>query len=222
MQMFTIMQQCAQAIINLIYPPLCSACKQFITVQAILCQSCDEKIKPIASVGLSITKTKAVMVHAASNYNDPIKKMILAKLWSDSIAPVHLADIIWQRTVIKYLTFDVLIPVPAHWYRTMRRGFNQAELIAQQLSKHSGKPILLAVKRVKSTRFQSSLEATQRQENVSGVFTMSGTYKQLLEGKHLLIVDDLLTTGATIQEIAKELYKAKPASITVVVAARAV
>ena len=175
----------------------------------------------MASVALKVTPTKAVMVHAVTSYEDPIKKMILAKLWSDSIAPVYLAELMWQRTVLKHLDFDVLIPVPAHWYRTMRRGFNQAELIADKLSQLSGKPVMRALKRVKATRFQSSLEPQQRQENVSGVFKIQDNYKERLQGKYIIIVDDLLTTGATIQELAKELYKAKPASISVVVAARA-
>ena len=177
-------------------------------------------------------------VYSVSDYRYPLKKLILSKIFSNYLASYQLAHIIWDKTDIKNLDFDFIVPVPLHWSRYAKRGFNQAEIMAHELSKLSGKPVLDIVRRNKKTFFQSLLLSHQRRENLKNAFEIkkysftSRLISRLIpikqrdltiyENKKLLIVDDLMTTGATLVNIAKELNKLKPAKISAVVACRTV
>jgi ComF family protein len=89
----------------------------------------------------------------------------------------------------------------------MRRGFNQAELLAQHISRELDIPQVYGLKRIKNTRPQVELSPTKRQDNVKDAFRFFGD-RSSLSGKTVLIVDDVLTTGATIDQAAKVLRKA--------------
>lgn len=209
-------------LINLLSPPMCAYCKQYLKERALFCDSCDAKVQNVITMMLPITTTKSVKVFAASAYKEPIKTLIVAKSWSDNVASKHLADLIWQRTDLKSHPFDYLVPVPLHWSRFARRGFNQAEEIANTLADYSGKKVAPIVKRIRKTPFQSGLTPEQRTTNVHSSFALKTNDMAHYRGKHLVIVDDLLTTGATMRAVAHVLLPLKPASIAVVVASRVV
>lgn len=207
-------------IVDLLSPPLCAYCKEYLVARAVFCASCQAQVRPVISIMLPITATKSAKVFAAAAYQEPIKSLIVAKSWSDNVASKHLADLIWEYTDVRSHQFDYLVPVPLHWSRLVRRGFNQSDEIAQVLARYSGKKVAYLVKRTKKTVFQSGLSPEQRHENVAGSFRLASIDHTLYRGKHLVIVDDLLTTGATIRAVAQVLLQLKPASITVVVASR--
>jgi ComF family protein len=146
--------------------------------------------------------------------------LIIAKSWSDHVASKHLADLIWERTDLRSHAFDYLVPVPLHWTRLAKRGFNQSDEIAKVLARCSGKKLAHVVKRTKKTIFQAGLNPEQRHANVAQSFSLVNRDLTLYKGKHLVIVDDLLTTGATVRAVAHLLLQLKPASICVVVASR--
>ncbi len=158
-------------------------------------------------------------VFAAGAYADPLKKMVLAKGWSDRTTTRHLGKLIWQLSAIKTISFDCIVPVPLHWTRYARRGFNQAEEIASVISLLSGKPILSIVRRGRRTSFQSLLSINERSKNVRGAFQLCNTKSDLKE-KRVLIIDDVLTSGATMSAVAKELQKLQPGKIIGLVACR--
>ena len=122
--------------------------------------------------------------------------------------------------------FDYIVPVPLHWARYAARGFNQAHEMAKVIGSVRNKPVRRVVRRVHKTAFQSSLSSKERQENVKSAFDIHYWYKltgtDFLKNKHVLIVDDLCTTGATLVHVAKVLAKFKPASLTAFVGCRAV
>ncbi|PKN03382.1 hypothetical protein CVU75_02475, partial [Candidatus Dependentiae bacterium HGW-Dependentiae-1] len=102
------------------------------------------------------------------------------------------------------------------------RGYNQAHEMARVLACKRGCAVAPILKRARRTPFQSGLPAAKRAENVKNVFTLiAGVDPALFTGKHIVLVDDLMTTGATLREAAKVLRTLNPASITAVVAARA-
>lgn len=210
------------AFIDFLSPAHCSYCKKYLEERAVFCIQCNAKLQPVVSITMPITATKSVKIFAAASYQEPIKSLIMAKSWSDSIASVHLGQLIWERTDLRSVPFDFLIPVPLHWTRRTKRGFNQAQEIAATIAKKSGKIVAPIVKRSKRTPFQSVLKPTQRLANVADAFTLKKIDASLYKDKHLVIVDDLLTTGATIRAVAKVLFELKPASITVVVACRVI
>lgn len=169
---------------------------------------------------LPITSTKSAKVFAAAAYQEPIKSLIVAKSWSDNVASKQLADLMWERTDLRFHSFDYLVPVPLHWSRLAKRGFNQSDEIAKVLARLSGKNVANIVKRTKKTLFQSGLNPEQRHDNVAQSFALVNGDLMLYKDKHLVIVDDLLTTGATVRAVAHILLRLKPASIAVVVASR--
>lgn len=201
-------------------PPACVSCYTLLEHRAVYCASCLAQLQPVVSLVLPITTTKCVKIFAAAAYKDPIKQLVLGKMWGDVIATKHLADLIWDLTPLAQVPCDYLVPVPLHWTRQVKRGYNQASEIAIELAKRTGKQCVPLLKRVRRTQFQSELSPDKRIENVAEAFALTMQDAQKYAGKHLIIVDDLYTTGATIKAAAKLLYQLKPASVSVVVASR--
>jgi ComF family protein len=101
----------------------------------------------------------------------------------------------------------MLVPVPLHWWRRWARGYNQSEAIAEGLSDSLGIPVRSGVlKRIRWTKKQAELSATQRYENIHGAFAIRDT--EGIRGKRIALVDDVLTTGGTLSECARILRQA--------------
>lgn len=208
---------------QVIAPPFCAYCKQFLSTRSVFCMSCHDTISPIVSVQLQITKTQSMTVLAIADYQEPLKTLLLAKSWSDITACSQLGQLIWKMTYFKHMPCDYLIPVPLHWIRHAKRGYNQAHEIAKGLAIERIVPVANILKRTKNTPFQSSLAAELRASNVKEAFELkSSTNVSLYENKHLVLVDDLMTTGSTLIASAKQLLALKPASISAVVVSRKV
>ncbi len=205
---------------HLIAPPFCAHCKDFLSTRMIFCIECYEKIDPIVSVQIPITKTKSMAVIAVSDYQEPLKSLILAKSWGDIVASNQLGQLIWQMTYFKQMPCDFLIPIPLHWMRYAKRGYNQAEEIARVLAAYKNVPVTTILKRVKHTPFQSSLAHDKRMGNVKEAFALKNSDLTIYQNKHLVLVDDLMTTGSTLVSAAKVLLPLHPQSITAVVVAR--
>lgn len=109
---------------------------------------------------------------------------------------------------------DALIPVPMHWWKRLRRGYNQSELIANAIANASGIPISNALKVVRRHSVQSRQSGLQRAANVAGIFALSRNHG-LTDGTKVALVDDILTTGSTLSEAVNTLSEAPIASITI-------
>ncbi len=113
-------------------------------------------------------------------------------------------------------TFDVIVPMPLHWWKRWQRGFNQAELLANEVGRRWNVPVRNAARRRKNTSAQAGLTNAKRRENVAGAFAVNGR----LDGKHVLLVDDVMTTGATASACARALKRAGAARVTLLTLAR--
>jgi competence protein ComFC len=113
---------------------------------------------------------------------------------------------------------DLLVPVPLHWWKQWRRGFNQAELLAFELQKLSQIPLQKALRRVRGTGSQTQLRREERLQNLHRAFQIRP--RSGVAGRHVLLIDDVLTTGATLDACARELHRAGAASVRALAVAR--
>ncbi len=114
--------------------------------------------------------------------------------------------------------FDAIVPIPLHWMRRWMRGFNQAELLARALGRRCGIPVIPALRRVHATLSQAGLSNTARRKNVAGAFrSRSG---RPVDGKRILLVDDVMTTGSTAAACAMALKRAGAIRVVLLTVAR--
>jgi ComF family protein len=200
--------ECIESI-EKIYTSTCPGCGK-ISGNSKYCQSCRTHIKPSVS-----------SIIVACSYQSPVVKEIIHsfKYLGMTEFSEYCADLVSQRlSKIKMPKNLVIVPVPLHRYRCRQRGFNQAELIARSLSeklKVSGGD---ALARIKKTKNQVGLFRDQRLINLTGAF--SCVDQELILGKNILLVDDVVTTGSTLNECAKVLKQAGAKSVIGVVVAR--
>lgn len=117
---------------------------------------------------------------------------------------------------------DCLVPVPLHRTRHFFRSFNQADILARQAGKALGVPVYSSfLSRRKRTRAHSGLDAGTRRGNINGAFSCKIPGNKRVVSRHVALVDDVLTTGATLAECTRELKKAGVSRVSVWVAARA-
>jgi len=114
--------------------------------------------------------------------------------------------------------FDAVIPMPLHWMRRWSRGFNQSELLAREIGRRASVPVHNMVRRVKATTPQAGLTNAKRRANVSGAFRVRRGAK--LRGLRVLLVDDVMTTGATASACARVLKQAGAARVVLLTVAR--
>ncbi len=115
--------------------------------------------------------------------------------------------------------FEVLAPVPSHWRRRLWRGFDQATVLARELSRCTAIPVGEALRRKRHTPPQAGLTRRQRRDNIRGCFDVARP--EAVRGRRVLLIDDVLTTGATVNAAAAALRRAGAAHVGVFTLARA-
>jgi len=167
------------------------------------------------------TQARACAVYdAAESVADPLKAVLQRYKYNRDVSLAGpLAALLATRAPLALDTYDVLMPVPLHVDRLRWRGFNQAQLLAQGLVERL--PVdAFALQRVRPTRPQVQLNETERRRNVAGAFHVA--HPEHVRGRRILLVDDVYTTGATVDECSRVLRRAGARGIDVLVLARAV
>ncbi|MBX3420220.1 MAG: ComF family protein [Pirellulaceae bacterium] len=132
----------------------------------------------------------------------------------------HMADRVMQQIPEIVQQNPLIVPVPNYWLRSLFKTKAAAISLGELLSRHTGWPLATGmIRRIRRTQKQGMLSITERRENVRGAFLNIRHYS--LTGRHVLIVDDVLTSGATVNELARQLRRSRPADISAVVIARA-
>ena len=194
--------------LDLLYPPRCGGCG---TVgEGVWCAVCQQRaVLYRADQSLHILAIDAgheMAVISAAPFASPIREMIHSFKYEgdpnlDKIMGVWMAAA-WAQA--GHLA-DAIVPVPLHHRRRGERGYNQSELLAQQVSAACSLPIWPnALKRIRYTEQQAHLGAAERQKNLADAFRAD---EAQVRGKCLVLVDDVFTTGATIRECAKALLE---------------
>ncbi len=212
-----------QGLLDLLYPPTCEICgKKAAEENNIICENCFEKIIMITPV--IPVKHNDISVWGICAYEGVIKECIHLfkyKARLRLLKPLGKIMTDFTNNYLKSKKFDIIVPVPLHRARLAERSFNQAELLAKNLPKYLNCRLDTKIlKRTKNTATQTGLSKTQRANNLRGVFKMNTALA--VEDKNILIVDDVFTTGSTIDECAKILLKANAKSVEALVLAKGI
>jgi ComF family protein len=152
-------------------------------------------------------------------YDTPLREVVLGLKYAglDYLAEALGRDLA-RRFEAVLADCSAVVPVPLHWTRVLRRGYNQAELIARELSDLEVRPLVRGLTRRSATRHQTGLGRRRRRSNLAHAFRWRGT-RWRREQPHWLLVDDVLTTGATLDSAARALKRAGVGRVTALVVA---
>jgi ComF family protein len=206
------------SILDLVFPNTCLDCNLLTERDRLICDRCLKKLQPLAS--LKIGKLDpGIEVFSRFQYRQPIKSLIQSKYSQDTSMLSKAGRLLYASSGLDYTLKNseidgwIIVPVPLHWTRQLKRGFNQAHTLAQGLASSIGAPVVGALYRKRCTNFQSSAKTkAERTANVFNAFAINTTpiigwtksnLAKRVYGKGVIIVDDLLTTGATLLECAK-------------------
>jgi ComF family protein len=194
--------------------PVCNRCSEALpSLQQEICATCKNAPPPFTAAKAFGTYDGNLrgLIHLLKYHGVRTASAALAKSAASVIA-AHTAEI-GEKPLI--------VPIPLHRAKYRARGFNQAEEIAAQLKKLSrGELHRYALVRKRNTDSQTGMTAHQRRENVRGAFTVRKRYLRDLSGRNIILVDDVMTTGATAAECARVLRRAGVKQVFVVTAAR--
>ena len=236
-----ILKQFSQAAIAGVFPPRCAGCDgweerlfcdncrlQLRLLQNPLCTVCGKPFDPLAFATLCAEcrpsrKNKPPEFSALRScftFEGPSREAVhrykyqgqssLAELLAQELANFWMHDC---NGTLQIPACDLITPVPLHWWRAYRRGYNQSELLANQLSLKIDIPSKVLLRRVKPTRPQVELDRDQRAENVKNAFQADEAMTPLIKNKTILLIDDVCTTGATLRECARALKKSGAAAV---------
>lgn len=224
-------------LVDFLTPPLCLSCQVPVTSGASLCLTCWQKLQflddPVCDVlgtpfaydeGEGAVSPAAIAdppswdkARAVVAFDDASAHLVHMLKYNDrQEAGLAMARMMMGAGRKLLPETDVILPVPLHRKRLWQRRFNQAAFLSQKLAEASGKPWLHDVLlRIEATLSQVGLDAASRHKNVRHAFEVPPEKRPLIEGKSVLLVDDVRTTGATANACAETLKKAGAAQVNV-------
>jgi ComF family protein len=193
--------------LDFIFPRTCAGCG---SLDDDLCKSCDAAIARAAPLEARRTHLEIPLI-ALGTYEGALRAAVIALKFNGAKVAGRRLGVMLAAHVPR--THNMIVPVPLHPRRLRERGYNQAMEIARGIASVTGADIAAsALRRVKATRPQSELDAQARAHNVSGAFE-AGSAIHLVQGRDVLIVDDVVTTGATSDACTRVLLESGATSV---------
>ena len=233
----------AKLALDIALPTLCVSCREPVDGEGV-CAKCWARLSFIAppycprlgipfvyDPGPDMLSMEAIAnppayarARAAVRYDDVARTLVHALKYQDrtDLAPAMGR---WMARAGSELLneADVLIPVPLHWRRAWRRRYNQSGALARVIERQTGVKLAPeALKRIRPTQQQIGLSRPQRASNVQGAFKVANAGQAVIAGRRVVLIDDVLTSGATVDACARALLRAKAATVDVLVFARVV
>lgn len=234
----------ARAVLDLLLPHQCLSCNEMVGEQGALCSECWGRITfpsapycDICALPFEIDVGEGSICGACARqtpdfdrarsamiYNDASRRLVLGFKHGDRTEAAPAFGRWMMRSGSELIaSSDIIVPVPLHWTRLFARKFNQAALLAHEISSASGVPVIpdLLI-RQKRTPPQGKLSTAARRRNLQGAIAIKPNRVSFLREKSVLLVDDVLTTGATVSACARVLRRAGALNINVLTLARVV
>src|SRR6266567_3741454 len=233
----------ARLALDIALPTLCVSCREPVDGEGV-CAECWSKLSFIAQPfcprlgipfvydpGPELLSMEAIAnppayrrARAAVRYDEVARTLVHALKYQDrtDLAPAMGR---WMARAGHELLgeADILVPVPLHWRRGWSRRYNQSGALARAIEKQSRVPVASnALRRVRPTQQQIGLSRSQRASNVQGAFKVAAERIADIQGRRVVLIDDVLTSGATVDACARALLRAKAASVDVLIFARVV
>lgn len=230
--MFGLVRSLCRPVLDALFPQFCILCKR---EGFVLCSDCENALVPNIVLACSLCHSPSFLgqtcttcdsvldaVVALSSYETPIIQALITAYKYEYVRALEpsialFIDRFFRKNTITF-PYDYLVPIPLHYRKFAERGFNQAEEVARMLSRHIFIPLSSPLRRVRHTKPQAHLEKEARIENAKSLFRVTSVEEVV--GKRILLVDDVYTTGATMQACARALLAAGATAVGGFVLAR--
>jgi ComF family protein len=234
----------AGGFVRLVYPPVCAACGEGVGSDDALCARCWGALRfitrpycerlgtPFAyEIGGTLISPAAMAdppvfarARAVCAHDGPGRDLIHRLKYGDRLDLVALMAGLMARAGSELIAdAGLIVPVPLHRARLWGRRFNQAAALAARIGQDTGLPVdLMALRRVKRTRPQVGLSRAERASNLQGAIRVPPSARPLVEGRRVLLVDDVFTTGSTANASARALLKAGASAVDVLTFSRVI
>jgi ComF family protein len=222
---------------DLLLPPVCISCRTRIGSHGLLCGACFAKIdfiappicarlgvplpydagEPSLSAGAIAKPPVYDRARAAARYSATMRELIQSFKYRDRHEGLPLFGLWLKKAGAELLAdADLIVPVPLYPSRLWWRRFNQSTMLARAVGRFAGVPVdCFVLARVRRTQSQVGLSPDQRRRNVAGAFKVSKGHAERVKGKSVVVVDDVITTGATAEACARALKQAGAARVDV-------
>ncbi len=214
-----------KALLDVLLPPACPGCGR---EGAAVCPAClphlaRRRDEPAgAPLGLALAQPAGlVQLEWCCAYSGPARACLHALKYDGELRLVEvLAEQMAARWTRAGIGGDILVPVPVHAARLRQRGFDQAELLARAVGRELKLPVATALERASKTVAQHALSRRARAANVGGAFAVKASSRHEVNGRWVVLIDDVVTTGATFSGCARALYDAGAAAVSGLALAR--
>jgi ComF family protein len=222
---------------QLLFPPLCPACRVIVTEPGTVCGTCWPSIRFLEKPWCPVMGTPFAhdmgdtILSAAAIADPPPFQRLRSAAFHDGVAAGLVRQLKYHdgtqlaRWMARWMLragselvhdCDVIVPIPLHRFRLLQRRFNQAAELARGVADSSGKPLMPQILvRKRRTSQQVGLSQRARDSNVRGAFVVPPEQEIAVHGRRILLVDDVYTTGATAKAATRALLRAKAAAVDV-------
>ena len=212
------MKRLGERLLDLLYPPKCAFCRKLVSDGRMLCPECERRL-PVPEKEMQRQKISGLAVCLSPLYYTGDVRQSLHRYKFQGAAAYYCiyAELMSACLSEHGLTPDLVTWVPLSRKRLRRRGYDQARLLAEEVARLQGLPCEQTLEKIRNNPAQSGTSgAAERQKNVLGVYRPVTSFA----GEHVLLIDDIVTTGSTLSEAAKELLAAGAGEVSGLTLAR--
>lgn len=208
---------------RLIFPNRCIGCEAWLDGEPVaICSNCYQQLNFLRTAATTpgLKKVYFDAAYSVLAYEGKVHDWVHQFKYFRQFYLGRVFSYWLAQSKLDWSSFDAITPVPLHFWKHLWRGFNPAALLAYALAKRIQKPFWPLLQKKKYTPPQTKLAREARLANVKGTFALGKKHRATIKDKKLLLMDDVLTTGATVNECAKVLKKAGAESVLVLTLAR--